>query len=256
MKKKAVVSKWKNDFYFEAYRLARDGMTDGQIAKVFRVSADTFGKWLKKRPSLANALSEARRKDTKPAEEFRNYIHGRLPPRAQRLWDELEAAERQVLEGGPREQRESMVELISTQGKRMRQQLFVHALVCTNFVISQACRRVGVSVTEVKSWMSNDDAFAELVRGVHQCKKDFFESALMDLIHKREPSAVIFVNKTVNKDRGYGEPKDDEPKRVLHEHRIVLDDMPVEAKRAALEAVRRNRPRLEDNRQTTDVELE
>jgi transposase len=255
MHKMKTATKWKDEFYHQAYRLAREGMTDEKIARHFRVNIITLDKWKVTRPALKKAMDEGRNKDRKHVESFKEYIHGRLPAKARKLWNELEAAEL-ALENGDDAAREAVIELITTQGKRMRQQLFLHALFTTNFQTTMACRRTGISVAEVRRWAQNDDGFAELVKGIHECKKDFFEAALIDLVAKRDSAAVIFVNKTVNKDRGYGDAKNDGAvRRVQHEHRIMLDQLPPDLKRALLENIRQ-KPQLEDNRNVIDVDVE
>lgn len=257
MKNVKKASKWKDDFFAEAYRLAKDGLSNEQIAKQFRVSTVVFNKWMQTKPALKKALVDGRHQDRQHLESFRNFIYGRLTPKAKRLWDELDKAERAFEESeGTDDRRDAVIELFATQGKKLRQQLFIHALVTSNFQPSIACRRTGISVNEVREWAARDRGFAELLKGVHDCKKDFFESALMDLVAKRDSAAVIFVNKTVNRDRGYGDVKDD-VRRVQHEHRIMLDDLPVDVKRAILENIQRKQvPLIEDHSKVTDVELE
>lgn len=246
--------KWRDEFYVEGYRLAKEGLSDEQIRQRLGVSITTFEKWKNVRPAFRQALLQARSKDRSHVETFSQFIHGRLPAAAKRLWEEMEQAERIFEEGGD-DRRDAVIDMIATQGKRLRQQLFVHALVCSNFQVSFACRRTGISVPEVKGWASKDAGFAELLAGVQQCKKDFFEGALIDLVAKRDSAAVIFVNKTVNKDRGYGESKDDVTRKVQHEHRLVLDELPLEAQKALLEAMKRKESRLLEHK-TVDAEVE
>jgi hypothetical protein len=44
----------------------------------------------------------------------------------------------------------------------------------------------------------------ELIDEIQFHKSEFFETALIDCVEARETSAVIFANKTFNRDRGYG----------------------------------------------------
>jgi hypothetical protein len=54
-----------------------------------------------------------------------------------------------------------------------------------------------------------------------QIKKHFFENALIDLTIMRNPFAVVHVNKTLNRDMGYGE-------KIEVEHTHTHSMLPVE----------------------------
>jgi hypothetical protein len=90
--------------------------------------------------------------------------------------------------------------------------------------------------------VETDPEFAELVDEIHLHKKDFFESKLVELVQSGDSSATIFANKTMNRDRGYGDKTTIEHTgTVVVEQRVVqIGDLalPVDVRRAILGAVR------------------
>jgi hypothetical protein len=129
-------------------------------------------------------------------------------------------------------------------GHLMRQQLYVHAMVYKNFNAAEASRTTGIDYTTYLNWRDKDPKFAEMMDVVRQMQKDFGEGALMSLVGQGDTTAVLFFNRTINKDRGY------DPKttvdvnvggKVLHGH-VKLDDimdrLPLEKRVLMLQAVR------------------
>ena len=109
---------------------------------------------------------------------------------------------------------------------------FLDAYSASMFNISQAIKKVpGLnSRTTVYSWMKTDPAFANAMILAREELKDFAETQLIILARgiavkdektgvlkewkeKPDSAAVIFMNKALNKDRGYVE-------RVEHEHAV------------------------------------
>lgn len=72
-------------------------------------------------------------------------------------------------------------------------------------VKSAACDLVGVSRVTLNNYERTDQAFAAAVADLAlvERKKDFAEYALLKLVAKGHPAAVIFANKCLNQDRGY-----------------------------------------------------
>lgn len=246
-------SKFKPEYYVTAYRLARAGASDRGMAKALGVRAETLARWAAKKPAFAEAVRRGR-EEGGSVESFKEFIHGRLTGRAREMWDELERAEKAFTEGGSADRLEEVLRMMADGGERVRQQLFVHALMASGFQPSVAARRTGVPMSVVKAWLK-DRRFGAMIAQVHQCKKDFFEGALIELVRKGDSAAVIFVNKTVNRDRGYSEKSpEDATRRHEHVHRLILDDLPADVKRALLDSVRRKQ--LEYDGNITDVEVE
>jgi hypothetical protein len=217
-------SSWQDSFYVLAYQLARAGLENKRIAQALGVDHHTLAAWVKARPALAEALVTGRAR----AVNFREHVLGRLPPGLQQLWDQL-------AQGGP-----ALAEaLLESQGMKVRKQLFVYALIDANFNFSAAARKIGISHNLAYQWMQSDEEFAELIRDIRSQVGDFFESALIDLVGRGVASAVIFANKTLNRDRGYGAKPPERPRadpRVLDLDTLELS---AEVREALLEAIRR-----------------
>jgi hypothetical protein len=117
-----------------------------------------------------------------------------------------------------------------TELRAMLKVEFLEAYSATMFNISEAIKMVpGLnSRTTVYSWQKTDPAFANEMILAREELKDFAESQLIVLARgipkvtkgtgkligwteRPDPASVIFMNKALNKDRGYVE-------RVEHEH--------------------------------------
>jgi hypothetical protein len=186
------VGAWKDDYIFQAYKLAREGATDDQIAEACSVTTGLWKRWLQYRPALKRAVQEGRATKF----DWSGYAYKRLPERLQRVWDRLCAVE----ENSPIEVVES---ILAGEDDRVRRYLWVHALACANFRVDAACWRVGVGRYEVERWKEADPDFCSLVAELMLLKKDFVEGALLDLVAGRDVAATIFANKALNADRGY-----------------------------------------------------
>jgi len=229
---------WDERHILKSYELARSGLVDIQIARALGVTLHRFLVWRKEHPGLDEALRKARRTDKMGvhALTLKEFIFGRLDPRLQRLWSEINECEETT---NDIRRIESMLE---DAGKKARQHLFLYALFHSNFMVSEACRKVGVKSTEVKHWGDEDPDFLALVREINTIKGDFFEGALIDLVRKGDGAATIFANRTFNKGRGYDSRVELNVKgKVDHAHahaHLTLEDLPLDLKRQVLEAIR------------------
>ncbi len=228
-----MATDWKDEFYVRCYELAKQGYPDSKIAHVLGVHGKRFNTWLKRKPALGEAIKRGRGdKLVGEGESFQEYVFGRLPKSLQELWEKL-----MVLQ--EREDGDFLSEdvemLFEGRGQMARQQLFLFALVKNNFSRTAARRAVNIGPGTLRTW-EKDPGFGELMQAVHECKKDFFESALVSLVAQGEPSAVIFANKTINKDRGYVERQEHAVAgQITHRHEI--DELPLELRRQVLEAL-------------------
>lgn len=198
MAKKAA--RWDDTLYVTAYQYAKQGLSDVQIAQALAVGTATFTRWKRDKPALKNALERGRSESAEsPAETLTDFVYGRLPPEAQRIWDKLHEMDEC---SAPVAQIESM---LAQQGTIMRQRLFLHALVYCHWNKAEACRQVNVPRPTVDAWIENDPDFASLMVQLHQSLKDFYESALVRGVARGEPSLIALANRTFNADRGYRE---------------------------------------------------
>lgn len=197
---------WQDEHYITAYELAAAGHSDKGIQQAIGVSDKTWNKWLEAKPALKMGLKRAR--DWRGGQDgnstFKDFVVNRLSPRLRALWDEIVELDSPGEDGEPRNAEEMIDALTANQGKAARQSLWVQAFVHCNFIMTNACKMVGISSTEVNRWKETDPDFAELIDvALVQAKKDFVEAPLMRLVQLGDPQIVRFANETLNADRGY-----------------------------------------------------
>lgn len=202
--------------------------------------------WLKRYPDLkmVKELADERRGNT---HSMANYVLGKLSPEARKIWDQMKF----WLEG------EMPEKITHNLSETLRKELFIHALIHTSYNISRACQLVGIRRDSVANWTTQDPEFRHLMLEVNETKKDFFENALMDLVEERYPGAVLFVNRTINRDRGYGEQMVVDHTGNVGVTGIDLEslDLDLETRRKILDAVRRKKAEEKKvNGEVIDVE--
>jgi hypothetical protein len=244
---------FKPEYYLRVYRLARAGVKKRTIVRDIGVPRWLFDRWLRKYPALQQALDEAR-KDLAGRDErtFERYVYNRLPEDLKDLWKRL------VLDDGAINADltvESLDRIFRGKPLLWRKRLFLHALIHFNFCASEACRCVGLNRATVEGWCRDDRDFARLYKEMHWHKKNFFESALVDLVARGDPGAIVFANRTLNKDRGYA---DRQEVRVTGEvavtHRFDDLGLGVEEKKKILAAIRTKKTlALEDHSKDREV---
>lgn len=200
-------NKWFDRYYIEIYELALLGKTNRQIAKELGFDDSTFDRWRDRKPDIDVAINKAREKikGSPRKTELANFVYGRLPPHLKELWEKLDLLNEA---DGP----EKVDLLFRNQGKDARQQLFIHALLMYSFNASLAMNKLGVTSKMLKLWMEDPD-FLELVKEIEIHKGNFYESCLIDKAAEGDTQAIIFANKTFNRNRGYGEVREH-----LHNH--------------------------------------
>ncbi len=234
-KARQPIVRWTDTLYVEIYDLVKQGLTKKAIAEVIGISVQTLNKWITERPALKAAIKKARKSDESLAQSdnFIEYIYKHLPPEVQEVWDELEQFDNE-------ENSIRRTELLLRQPTKIRQHLFVHALVVGRFNPSEACRRVGVSKSVYEGWITTDPNFSRLVDEIQWHKKNFFESALIGLVAQGDTGAVVFANKTINRDRGYDQKQEiNINARILHGTvDVEALNLPIEVQRQLLVAAR------------------
>jgi len=220
-----------------------------KVAAALEIDSQVLHKRLAAYPELKEAkeLADSRRAKQ---ETFAGYVYQQLSPPSRAIWDQLQFWNESE---GAYEKIES---ILSGQAKEMRQELFVHAMVTSNFNLSAACRMVGVSRLMLDGW-KKDLAFRQMIEEIQWHKKNFFEHALMDLVDQRNPGAVMFVNRTINADRGYAE-------KLAVEHSgqvntgFSLDelDLPLHTRKEILDAVRRKTQANNGAEQEAPIDVE
>lgn len=88
---------------------------------------------------------------------------------------------------------------------RGKKALMIDALQSQLGAVTIACKQVGISRQTHYKWLKTDENYKYFFEEIEFVSKDFGENALKKLIKEGNPSAIIFFNKTKNKDRGYCE---------------------------------------------------
>lgn len=180
----------------EVYRMAKAGMSQTEMESHLGVNHATFWRWQSRYPELKQALEMAQ-KELEDGPTFPQWVYSRLPDNLKELWDQIEEWEHEP-------NAVAKIELmLADHGKRVRQQMFLHALCMSNFSPSTAMARVGLSKSVLDRWIAGDAEFAELVEEIQWHKANFFEESLCKLVAAGHPAAVIFANRSYNAKRGY-----------------------------------------------------
>jgi hypothetical protein len=203
-----------------------------KIAASLETTVGSLNLWIKKFPELeeAKTLAEKRRQES---QTFTGYVYKHLSAEAKTLWDKIQFWEENQSTA------EKINSIVGNRPTKLRQEIFVHALIHYGFNLSEACRIACVSRFTVEKWKSSDLHFQQMIEEIEWHKKNFFEHALVDLVSMGNPGAVMFVNRTKNRDRGY-----DDKIQVEHTGQIStgvdLDELelPIETRKQILFAVR------------------
>jgi hypothetical protein len=232
--------KWQDDFLVQIFDLVRQGLTVQEVADVLKVNIATLKKWVRERLALKQMIRRARgddRGENGHMETLSEYVFKRLPPRLQEYWHSLKRFDEM---DNPTQRIEA---LLGNQGKQVRQYLLVHAIVACHWNISEACRMVNVSRASFDHWATNDSDFAELIDELLWHKKNWAEAALMGKVAEGDTAAIIFVAKTLNRDRGFNPAHEVKVTGSILHGSVALDDLdlPLETRKQLLEAVRSRR---------------
>lgn len=246
---KGPYAKWDHSYLVRIYELRRGGMSEKDIGLYFHANPNRWRLWKQKYPSIqkvldmAGAKSDPAHPGTRQVERLSDYVYRNLSKELRQVWNEM-----QVLHRKGKTTPERIEALLDGRGTRFRQWLFFQALSCSNFNTSEACRRVNVPRDTVMSWARADPAFKAVLDSFKEIMKDYAESALFRLISLGDTAATIFVNRTLNADRGYN------PKQniqidgaVAHIHATTdvdeedIEKLPLAARRALLTAIRAKR---------------
>lgn len=233
-KRKDLRTAWDDAFYVRTYELRRSGISSkSNVAAALGVSRETLKRWLDLKPALKDAWERGGSCSDNDI-TLEGFVFKRLSPKMQQLWRDINRCDDSP-HGTLR-----LAEIMSGQTKKARQRIFLYALVRSNFNTTEGLRRCGIPRRTLRTWVIGDPDFAEMLGEIDQAKKDMFENSLIDLVQARDTSATIFVNKTYNKDRGYGESKRLEVSGMVeHQHTLVsMEDLalPLEVRQEILEA--------------------
>lgn len=196
--KRKPYSKWNIRHAIPVAILTYTGASDDEIVRHLGVSHSGYKKWKTKKfllhaISTAKAMRKERKRDT-----FQQYIVSRLSAKAKQVWDQI------MFHQESENAHERIQEIMSGQTKEMNQRLWLYAFMSHKFTKSAACKATGISMATVRTWMETKE-FRDLFLEVEDLKKDFFEEQLVRLAEAGDNATIIFANRTLNRDRGYGD---------------------------------------------------
>lgn len=230
--------KFERTMYVTAFELARDGLSDNQVAKALGVAWLTLARWCKRDPALTDALARGRHhRDPQDEFKFHDYVYDRLAPKLKETWDKIEECEK--LDNGV----ERIEALLGHAGVRARQHLFVYSLTQSQFNVSKSLRKLNITRHVYDNWCANDPDFAALVDEIHFHKKNFYENAFNRQVKQGQILAVLHAVKTQCRDRGFGDKIEvKHTGTVTHQHTVNITDLqlPLELRQAVLQALRRH----------------
>ncbi len=239
---------WRLDFIYLAYKAARNGLgSEAKLAGQLGVSITCINRWKVKYPTFENAIKQGNRdRKSSAGATFRGYVYNRLPPKLKMLWEQI-----MDVENAPTAIQQ-VEALLTNAGEKARQHLFLYALTSNNFNVSSALRTLNMPRSRFDQWVTKDPDFGAMFREIIEYKKDFYENALIGSVASGETAAIIFANKTFNKDRGYNEKIDmNLGGSVNAANALNLDelDLSIEIRVAILEAIRKKKEEEEKEEQ-------
>lgn len=242
---KVVEPRFLIDFYDACLREPKFS----KVAAIYDTSIGGLQVWMEKHPELklAKQLADERREQKNT---LAGYVFQRLSPDAREIWEEIQFWD------GADSAYEKIESILSGKSVQLRQELFIHALVSNNFDVSTACRLVNLSLKQINDWRDTDMNFRALVEEIQFHKKNFFERALIGLVEQNHPGAVMFANRTLNADRGYGDKmKIEHTGQIDINHGFDIEDLELEldVKMKILDAIQRKRENLLMKQAAIDV---
>lgn len=91
------------------------------------------------------------------------------------------------------------------QKQHLKKEQYLEALEKSMGIVTQAVKKVGIDRTTPYRWMKEDEEFAMRCMEKRNVVLDFAETKLFELVNDNHASAVIFLLKTLGKERGYVE---------------------------------------------------
>ena len=212
--------------FYDAYSRSKN---IAKVAAALETTGPNLQNQIDKHPSLQLAKEIA--DSYRPFQTLPGYVFSSLSKDAQETWKQITQAD----------SREAVQRIFSRKTKELRQELFIYALVSSCYDLSSACRLVAMDRVQLQKW-KHDLHFLQLMEEIQWHKKNFFESSLIGLVEERHPGAVIFVNKTLNADRGYSEKIQVEHSGQINTGFTIEDlDLDLDTRKKILEAIRRKK---------------
>lgn len=246
---------FKPEYVFRIYELEKSELPDSKIADAIGIPFDTYRYWVKNNAAVKMAIKAARvakKFEMDKEAEMESYIAGRLSPHLRTYWEQIKNARKE----------RNYTALASFRLKAHENQLlFLHTWYKANFNVSRTLQYLGIPRSTYISWRGIP-RFKAIMDEMMEIKKDFYEDALVNCVRRGETQAIIFANKSLNRDRGYSDKKEVEVSGNVkheHEHKMLIDldrlDLPLEVQVAIAEAMEK-RKRLDDDIASRNVETD
>jgi len=224
------------DRIWQAFEASLTCPTDAELAIALQIGESRLKEWKNREPAFYRAIVAARARagDAKAGSAaLSNHIANSLSDELKSLWESLQ-------DDNAPDNPARMA--LATKGDYDRQRLLVHALASTQFDLSRCMRILNISKATLDRWSRNDTRFVKLWDEVIAAKKNWIESALLDLVGQGNTRAILFANERVNRET-YGPPAQRIEGEINHNHRVaVLDlnklNLDVETRGKILEAVK------------------
>lgn len=190
----------------EIHQAAIEGLTLTAAAARLDVTDQTLRNWFKSKKSARRAWDHGQAAragavaEADDSKAFARYVFRQLPPDMQVLWslavgdDEMAPIDYSVSAG-----------IISNATDYQRKYMYAHAMASTGWNKNLSMQVCGISFAELQRWQSTDEDFLNLMYQLEHFRKNYFEQQLQNLVARQDPASVMFVNKCINRDRGYGE---------------------------------------------------
>lgn len=251
-KRKSSNSKWDEEYIITVYELAREGMTEQQMAKFLGISKDTFINWEKRYRLFRLSVKRGReyqRATGVSMEDFRDDIYRNLSDDEKLTWQRV--MELNTL----RSDRKKVAALFKNGGRQMRQKMYLCALLKCRFNAAAACRMTGLSREVVELWKKTDPGFWKMVSSIEQTEKDWAQSCVRGMC-ETNPVVAMYYNRVLNRDRGMDDRITVNVQGTInheHTHRLVaFDDLELDARTelSLLNALRQKRKLIESKEVT------
>ena len=253
-------SKWDDEHIFTACLLASQGSTNRHIALTIGIGEAAMRKWIKNRPIFARAIERGKEWRKDQHSSFRDIAISKLPDELKEVYFDIERS------ANDENALNRVQKCLADKGKAAKQLLFLTAWYANNFNVSEACRFVSITHSQVYNWCNDNSDFGRLFNELDLIRKDFYESALVSAVKNGDSAAIIFANKTKNRDRGYNEKIEIEHSGHVNTNQNllsvtdILDSVSVSARREILKVIREHDKQQklltqEDKQQAIEVQL-
>lgn len=236
-------TKWNDEILIKVTHMARDGLTESQMARMLGISKITFTIWEKDNRLFRKAVQEGRaytKRGQRGVFDMSDYIYRRLSSESQTLWRQIHAFD------NANKGLAKVNALLAGRGKRIRQDMFLCAWVNGLFSVSAACRKIGVNRNTFERW-KREPYFQRMVWEVEQIRNDLYENCVSRGALAGDPTILTQIMNSKLKDRGYGKPTAIDINvqgQIEHSHRLVLMEdlnLPISVQKIILDRVRTRR---------------